>query len=498
MSNISDNNSDELFLLIQSLSAQEKRYFKVWASGAGGADAQYIQLYDYLAAQEKFDKEKLTKKFKNTPILKHYSRTKQYLTENILAALRAYYAGKSGKDALQAAVANARILQQKRLLNDAESLLQKTKVQCYEQEEYSVLLDALDVEVLLMHDAMRPHEHLSRERKDVLDILREIHDLAAYNARMLAISYRDMNPNTTELKNAVQETFESLLMQEGYSFRSKTAQSLQFSTRRLCHILRNERAEAAQCSIAELDIFRSSPSFARSRGRSYLLCYGNTVASVFNTLNASLFNELFDAMTEVHDNVAGEEHLKFEQRAAFMFLKFSINRDYSAFTEHVAFVESEPRLLANMSFIRQTDVLFNITIGYYNMKMWEKALLWLNRFLAHPRIEERRHAYVRARMVELMIHIELFNVELLIARALSLRRFLKKAEQLGAYEQAMLNFITVAAKGFDRNHISTAVDGFVESARTLVPNDGVRKEIEWLISWLEERKQAWNERLKGS
>ncbi len=497
MANISDNNSDELFLLIQSLSAQEKRYFKVWAAGSGGADAQYLQLYDFLAAQEKFDKEKVAKKFKNTAILKHYSRTKQYLVENILSALRSYSAGKSAKDALVAAIANARILQQKRLLSEAEALIQKCKVHCYEQEEFSVLLEALDVEVLLMHDTMRPHEHLSRERGEVLETLREIHELGTHHARLLAISYRDMNPNTVEHKNAVQEAFDSALMSEAYTVRSKSAQSLQHSTRRLCHILRNERLEAARCSIADFEVYRNAHAFARSRGRAYLLSYGNAIASVFNSLDATMFNQLFDAMAEVHDSVAGEEHLKFEQRAAFMFLKFSINRDYSSFEEHVAFVESEPRLLGDMSFIRQTDVLFNITIGYYNKKMWEKSLLWLNRFLAHPRIEERRHAYVRARMVELMVHIELFNVELLIARALSLRRFLKKSEQLGPYEQAMLNFITVAAKGFDRKHISTAVDGFVESTRTLVPNESVRKEVEWLISWLEERKQAWNERLGG-
>ncbi|MEL7021626.1 MAG: hypothetical protein AAGK47_08460, partial [Bacteroidota bacterium] len=51
--------SEKLFKLVKSLSAPEKRYFKLFVSGKGKKDSKYILLFDAIDAMKVFDEELL-------------------------------------------------------------------------------------------------------------------------------------------------------------------------------------------------------------------------------------------------------------------------------------------------------------------------------------------------------------------------------------------------------------------------------------------------------
>ena len=83
--------STDLFDLIKSLTASEKRYFKVYAS-ARNTKSQYIRLFEAVDKQSEFDEEKLRNKFKGERLLKQFSVPKNYLYQLILQCMRSYHA----------------------------------------------------------------------------------------------------------------------------------------------------------------------------------------------------------------------------------------------------------------------------------------------------------------------------------------------------------------------------------------------------------------------
>ncbi|MBL7975243.1 MAG: hypothetical protein JNJ85_10040, partial [Candidatus Kapabacteria bacterium] len=113
--------NDELFELIHSLSKAERRYFKLHFEGNAHSDVQkYTRLFDAIAAMNVFDKSALEKKFKGEQIIKYYSKTKAYMVDAILDALRAFRRGQSPVDDINLQAANIRILIAKGLHAQAE------------------------------------------------------------------------------------------------------------------------------------------------------------------------------------------------------------------------------------------------------------------------------------------------------------------------------------------------------------------------------------------
>ncbi|MFM9947652.1 MAG: hypothetical protein ACKV1O_06915, partial [Saprospiraceae bacterium] len=84
--------SDRLFRLIKSLSATEKRYFKVFIGDTGNKGNKYASLFDAMDAQTEFDDEALRRQiYGGEPMQsRKYSELKAYLYELVLKSLQAY------------------------------------------------------------------------------------------------------------------------------------------------------------------------------------------------------------------------------------------------------------------------------------------------------------------------------------------------------------------------------------------------------------------------
>ncbi len=77
-------NPADLFQLIRSLTPSEKGYYKKYVAKGNGK--KYLKLFDAINGMEKYDEEKLKKKFRKE--LSNFSASKNYLYESILETLR--------------------------------------------------------------------------------------------------------------------------------------------------------------------------------------------------------------------------------------------------------------------------------------------------------------------------------------------------------------------------------------------------------------------------
>ena len=118
---------DLLFELIKSLSASEKRYFKRFSKLQGDSENEYLDLFQKIDKQKKYNEPLLLDKLKNQTFAKNISSGKHYLYQLILKSLRAYHAEKKALFQVNDLVQDIYILMEKNLVLQANKRIKKAK-----------------------------------------------------------------------------------------------------------------------------------------------------------------------------------------------------------------------------------------------------------------------------------------------------------------------------------------------------------------------------------
>jgi hypothetical protein len=137
---------DKLHRLIHSLDKSEKGFIKKFAALHVKEDANGVRLFDIYNSVRIYNKVKIEKLVKKEKFANHLPKTKNYLFELILKALRNYYSEKKEIYNLKTQIQNADILKDKGLYKEALSIIKRTKKIGLEKEIYYPLVEALIIE----------------------------------------------------------------------------------------------------------------------------------------------------------------------------------------------------------------------------------------------------------------------------------------------------------------------------------------------------------------
>ncbi|MCX6182651.1 MAG: hypothetical protein NT150_12070 [Bacteroidetes bacterium] len=154
---------DKLHRLIHSLDKSEKGYVKKFAALHVKEDANGIRLFDIYNNVKIYSKEKIEKLVRKEKFANHLPKTKNYLFELILKALRNYYSEKKESYSMKTQIQNADILKDKGLYKEALSIIKRTKKTALENEIYFPLIEALYIERRIW-----PSYHVNPIQNDIL------------------------------------------------------------------------------------------------------------------------------------------------------------------------------------------------------------------------------------------------------------------------------------------------------------------------------------------
>lgn len=128
---------DALFLLIQSLTASEKRFFKIDAlKNTANKNANFIQLFYYLMLSEDYNEADLIKQNICSP--KQLSNLKAHLYQKILNVLRQVPSQQSIDVVLRNEINHAAILYNKGLYQQSLKILDKAKKKALQYDEHAL------------------------------------------------------------------------------------------------------------------------------------------------------------------------------------------------------------------------------------------------------------------------------------------------------------------------------------------------------------------------
>ena len=137
---MSNKASNQLFLLIKSLSKQEKRYFKIFSNRHSSDNNNYYRLYQIISQQEEYNEEEVYEKLKDQQFINRLSIAKTRLYEQLLKSLNAYHSNKTIDSELFSILMSIEVLYSKALYKSAWKKLQRGFKLAQKHEKHELVL----------------------------------------------------------------------------------------------------------------------------------------------------------------------------------------------------------------------------------------------------------------------------------------------------------------------------------------------------------------------
>lgn len=453
--------------LIQSMSKNEKRYFRLFASSFSKEDAEYLRLFEEIDNNPNLADKELQKKLG----IKHLAVSKKYLLENILKTLRVYHSDKSPPFQVLDAFKNISLLKNRGLIKEAVKVYEKTKIRLLELNLYTFLIELLNIGEVLYRLHL-PNKDLESKIKEIeeekMSYIKQYENILQYQtlSQNLRYTWRQIYPirNEEQEKEILEILSTSLLTDPKFAL-TAIAESYYYNSLIFCHSVLENFEEVKK--YAEMAILKILAEEKKSiiRWKALMINLSNLLVACAKTRDTERFqkyNALFLANKEsIEQKPFDAQTVVINQK---LYYNYTLN-DYIEGKEYLSAVAIEEEVRnfwdQNDGFL---DTDWKITVSYllaqalYQVEEYEKALNWVDYILGEEKNNPKTPSVCNARILNLLIHSKLENYFLLESLFRSTYRFLNKNERLFQCERLLLNYF----KWLAENHSSKGVTGKTE------------------------------------
>ncbi|MBL7964420.1 MAG: hypothetical protein JNM31_11335 [Flavobacteriales bacterium] len=448
--------STELHDLIKSLTKSEKRFFKLHSALQSG-DKNYLKIFDALDKQPEYNEEEIKAEFAKETFIRHFPSEKNHLYRLILKALRAYHAESSISGLLKQEIKNIEILYEKALYKECNKLLVRAKRMARENEKFYYLFELLNWEKTLLEEAYESGEFskdLDALIEEEREVLGKLQNLAQYHILYSKINYVFRSGGyvrTPEEHVLVEEIAGHPLITGKNTALSHRAATICFYTQGFCQWAKRDWATSLKKFERVREILDANQPLKVDLSRRYL----RTLHYIINS------------QIELGDFKGARANIQAlrEQQGKPGFT--GLDTDLQVFT---AGYYSELRMLDRMGEHKQAVALADpILTGMeqraghlhkeHELEFWwalacvhfgagevNRSLFWLNKVLNDTEPTLRQDIFSYARLVNLVVHFELGNYDLLEYILRSTQRFLIKRHGPHEIETALIEHIRKLAR----------------------------------------------------
>lgn len=489
--------SDALFKLVHSLSKNEKRYFKVFNS-QGKEKKKTLILFDEILNQEEFDDTAIIKN--NIEISKkQISNLKAELYDQILDTLRSYNNGRIVDIKIRQLIDYSQILVDRCLYKEAYIQLKRAKKYASKFTNLELMLEISKLEKSIISQIID-----DKNQKRVNSIIAEvshingqinrINQLSNLEAKLNSIykkvgfirDQRDHNAAEKYLNKNLPEYVESELTNIekiylynlfiGYYFFIQDFES------------GNKEAEKM------VALFESNHGLIISKTDFYISALNKLSIS---QSKLSKFNEFVYTVQKLQeiDKIPGLV-INADIRARLYkyyymheFNKYLMLGDFAQGSKFLSNLENElEKFISKLDKHSKIILNYKIACMYFGNSEYSKSLFWLNKIINEQDIDIRRDIHCFARILNLVTHYEMGNVDVIDYYIRSTFRFLAKKYDLRLYQQYILTFLKNLGKNPNRN----LKDEFKKLRDQLIPlSDRPYERRAFIyfdiISWLESK-----------
>ena len=492
--------SDHLFQLIKTMSKSEKRYFRLYSSRLQSSeDKKFLLLFDLIEKQTNYDEAKILKKTRIiNPV--QLPNLKAHLYKQLMHSLKLFTASSSIDVQLRNHIDYTQLLYNKGLYDQAIKMLDKAKKQAIEYDKSIILLDIIDLEKSIIS-----HTISAKNDSRVNKIIEETKQVSSRIENINIFSNLLLKLNSFYVKigfirdgkdfKQVQEFFNSSLPpynEKNLSFQEKLYLYNSFIS---YYFFIQDFEKGYKYAIKYIQLFDENPEMIIHKSEFYIKGINHLLVV---THKLYLFNE-FEANYKLLMKVHNIKGLVLTENLQMMLFRYKymhkINHyymigDFTGGSKIISVVENElDRFALRMD---KHDVLvfyYKVACLYFGASNFKKALIWLNKIINSKDVDLREDILSFARILSLICHFELKNIELVEYHIKSTYRFLLKKQGLYKYFIYIIDFMKNLDKNMQGKKLIRHFEDLKEKLTKLENQKYERRPFLYfdIISWLESR-----------
>ena len=490
--------SKDLHTLIKSLNKQEKRYFKLYASRhVIGQKNNYVRLFDAIDKQTVYDEGKIKKKFAGEKFIKQLHVTKNYLYNLILNSLRLFNEARR-EDKFPILIRNVQLLIDKGLFEQSKKILQKAKKTAIENEQFLYLLEVFHWEHRIIHaskDSKQLQLYMSvkfQEELDALDNYKNYLQFQFLHDQVFHRYWQKGSLRKKEDKEALTKFFDKALYSNVKKAKSYNAKMFYLNARFSYHYLAGELDKSYQHIQEQVALYENLDKSHKvgKRVKRYIGSLNNLFIvqkqlgkhqQALKTIH-KLRNINTKSINSKANIVASSYNLEidlYHSLGQFSEGIQNLNQIKTDFQQYIDYVDFQQRL----------GLYYNLSYLYFGANEFEQALDWMNILLNDKELKHREDIHSFARILNLIIHYELGNDDLLEYIVKSTYRFLSKGKRLFKVESIILQFLKKYPNWISSKEMLNGFQELYDELILLVDDEFEKRAFEYFdfISWLESK-----------
>ncbi len=499
---MSGKSTDSLHRLIQSLTKQEKRHFKIFAARHTiGEQNNYVLLFDAIEKMKVYDGDVLLKKFKGESSLNNFSITKSRLYETILRSLDVFHHNSSVDDQLWKELHYTEILYKKTLYDQCAKRLRSARKLAEKYEKHAVLVQIHQLEKSLAEK----DSYSGMSDESIFNVLKEdrkiAEDIRVYNELWNVKSRLFLLLNTKGRARGSEQLDEFRHLIDA-SLKDQAPEKLSVNARFLYHHTYSAYyfaiTDAENCRIhlaanvalieANTEIFRDEPN----------VYFGVLTNLIYVCSRLKLYKEVLENLKKLRSlpeklDTARNEDLEIKLFSSAYSLELTLYNSIGHFDQAMALVpkieEGLARFEGRLSKLREAHFIISVAVAYYGAGKFQLALKWATRLLNDSEIGENEWIYAVAQVFGLILHIELNHLDVLPYVGRSVQRYLKTRNRSYQFENVFLKFAEKISKAEDVKTIHPLYEELYEHLKKLDEDEFEKTAFEYFDfpAWAESK-----------
>jgi tetratricopeptide (TPR) repeat protein len=495
---MSNRSTDILFQLIKSLEKSEKRHFKLYIKRSSAKeDLKIIQLFDALDKLDDYDEKILLKKLPGTEKRQLYN-LKTHLYGEILASLRLLKSSNSIDLQLNEQFDYAHILYKKGLFQQSLKILDKAKEMAKGHQKFNflTLVISLEKRIETLHitrSMINRAEQLSLEAIEVgkhIDIVARLSNLALqlYGWFIKYGHARNEKDEAEVIRFTKENLPDNAWQQTGFYERLYLFQSFTWLS-----FIRQNFLVYYRYTQKWVELFHEQPNMIRAETGHYIKGLHSLLNAHFDLRNFQQFKVTLKEFEDFSKTPRVTENDSFRIQSFVYIASAKINQHsmMGTFKEGLPLVpQIEKQLEEDALFIDNHRILvlnYKIAILHFGSGDYDTCIDYLQRIINNT-TDLRDDLQSYARLVHLLAHYELGNIDIIESLARSVYRFMAKKENITVIEEEMLKFLR---QSFDvsAKKIKPELEKLLNKVKHLEKNRFETRAFAYLdiISWLESK-----------
>jgi hypothetical protein len=439
----------ELFTLVRSLTKSEKRYFKLNAS-LFRENSSLVSLFNILDVQDPYNEKKVRQEFKKSNKIKQLAAAKNQLHDLILKSMRSYYKNKTIDHQIHVMFQNALFFLHKRLEKQVEKELVKIEKLANAHEKYDHLLVIKNIRSKIL--GARPTKLKYQETQALVSkIENDSHyELLYYEMTDMIVKAGHAARNKIELKK-IKKIFNHPLFKNESLATSHVSKMFYYNAHYFYFRFIGDLPAAYNISRSFVQYIEQQQERIHQNPFAYRSALNNYLAIQLDIKKFDDFWEIIEKLRSMPGNYPKSNTENFKIGISLRVFEKQLGYYQSTLScqEGMRLIYDIEKWLNSIEVNADSiEMGFDISLYMYAVNLFfmaahfSEALKWLNKILnkTGQDVEIAKDIHAFARIINLLIHYEMHDLDLLEYKVRSSERFLLKEEKLFRIETEIIHF----------------------------------------------------------